>query len=347
MARDNMTNYRIIDMHHHFIPDVYRDALMELGVDKAGGRGIKKWSPEDSLAMMDKYQIETAIGTISAPALNPVMKVAPEKAIELARKTNEALADMVKKYPKRFGAYALLPMPDVEASLEEIRYALDVLKLDGIGLLSNYEGQFLGDEVFAPIFEELQKRKAVVYLHPGEPPATLPRPQFIVADYFQEFTFNTCRAAANLIFSGTMERCPDIKIVLSHAGGVFPFLRFRFNQCFLYARKGGYLTMSDTVKAAYDSLIKDPVEYMSMFYYDLALTTQKTTFDALRTTTTLDHVFYGSDAHFASDVYNEVFLKNIVEYYSNEELEVIFRRGPEKLFPRFRDDIATKNSELL
>lgn len=114
---------------------------------------------------------------------------------------------------------------NAEGALREMEYALDVLKLDGVGFVSNYHDEYLGNTCFDEIFSEMQKRKAVGYVHPSCPPKNFVRPQFTPLDYFEEFTFCTTRAATNLILSGTMERCPDIKLFFSHMGGVFPYLR--------------------------------------------------------------------------------------------------------------------------
>lgn len=159
--------FPLIDIHHHIIPDVYREGLAEIGIIHSGGKSIDPWNVDMSLDFMDSLNIETAFMSISEPALREVVEHSLEKARDLARKTNEFMAAAKQQYPERFGAFAVLPMPDVKASIEEVKYALEVLKLDGVGLLSNYQADFLGDSCYDELLDVLQDYKAVVYVHPS------------------------------------------------------------------------------------------------------------------------------------------------------------------------------------
>lgn len=331
-----MDNIRFIDVHHHILPQVYRDGLQEVGIDKSGGKPFIKWTPEDSLALMDRQEIETAICSISEPAVYPVHFIAPEKACALARKTNEAIAEMIQKYPGRFGAFAVLPLPNVEGALSEMEYALDVLKLDGVGFVSNYHDEYLGNTYFDEIFSEMQKRKAVGYVHPSCPPKNFARPQFTPLDYFEEFTFCTTRAATNLILSGTMERCPDIKLFFSHMGGVFPYLRWRLTACTAAAVVNPNLPLSSIHRKAYESLTKPFYKYMEQYYYDIALASQDISYHAVETINP-EHICYGSDAFFATPWLSEYGKEGLLRYCGSdrEKYYAIARGNAEKVFPRF------------
>ncbi|MBE5102338.1 amidohydrolase family protein [Priestia aryabhattai] len=324
---------RIIDVHHHIIPEQYRSTLEYLGVGKSGGMPIKKWTPESSIEMMDRLGIEVGIGSISEPGVTPVLN--KQVAKELARGVNEFQADMIAKYPKRFGGFAFLPLPDLDNALEEVTYALDTLHLDGVGLLSNYNEHFLGDPIFDELMTELNKRKAVVFIHPSAPPETSPRPRFITADFMAEFTFNTTRAAANLVLSGTIERCPDIKFILAHAGGTLPYLKWRIGQSF---RSGKVWMRDELVAERWNTLVKEPEEYMKSFYYETAISTQPASFEALKDTTTSSHILFGSDAHYAPEDWSKTMIERISNYEKFDKNTILYieRNNALKLFPRFK-----------
>src|SRR5690242_11275467 len=135
----------IIDFHHHILPDFYVEALAKVGITAGGGRKFPKWTPSSSIKIMDTCGIQTAITSIPSPGL-PGMKA--RQAAEIARRCNEYSASMAKEYPSRFGSFAVLPMPFVDESLAEIKYALEELKLDGVVLLGSYENDYLGSERF-------------------------------------------------------------------------------------------------------------------------------------------------------------------------------------------------------
>ena len=324
---------RLIDVHHHIIPEEYRSTLEYFGVAKSGGMPIKNWTPEDSIAMMDRLGIEVGIGSISEPGLIPVAN--PDVAKKLARSINEFQAEMIAKYPKRFGGFAFLPLPHVEDAVEELKYALDELKLDGVGLLSNYNGHFLGDPIFDELMDELNKRNAVVFIHPSAPIEASPRARFLTADFMAEFTFNTTRAAANLVLSGTIERCPNIKFILAHAGGTLPYLKWRIGQSYRSAK----VWMNDSlVSERWETLTKEPEEYISNFYFETAISTQPATFEALKDTTDPSHILFGSDAHYAPEDWTKEMIERISDYpnFDDKTIEDISRNNALELFPRFK-----------
>ena len=190
-----------------------------------------KWTVAQSIDDMDRGGVATSILSISEPS---VFFGNFNSARKLARETNEFGAKVIADNPGRFGMFATLPLPDVEGSLREIEYALDTLKMDGVCMMTDYQGKFLGDPAFAPVVEELNRRKALVYTHPFRNDCC----RNLVPDVFEpliELGTDTTRTIASLLFSGSAERFPDVKWI-SHAGGTAPFLMQRFTYYFA-ARK--------------------------------------------------------------------------------------------------------------
>ena len=196
-------------------------------VDAVGGSpdgfAAPQWSAEATPAMMDRIGIVTGMLSVSSPGVHFGND---GKARVLARSVNEFAARTMTDYRGRFGGFASLPLPDVDGALHEIAYALDTLKLDGVVMLTNFNGVYLGDKRLDPVFDELNRRGAVVFIHPTSPicwqqsALGYPRPMI-------EFTFDSTRAVVNLIFSGTTARCPKVRFIVPHAGGTLPFLARR------------------------------------------------------------------------------------------------------------------------
>jgi predicted TIM-barrel fold metal-dependent hydrolase len=209
-----------IDVHHHHTPPPYLAAITSRNIVGP----VRDWTPEKSLADMDRGGVATALTSITTPATRFMDEPGARK---LARECNEYSARLAADRKGRFGMFAAMPMPHVEATLHEIAYALDTLKADGIGLLTSYGDRWLGDAVFAPVMEELNRRRAVVYTHPTTANCCgnlIPD----VPDSVIEWGTDTTRTIASLVFSGTAARLPDIKWIFSHGGGTLPFLTERF-----------------------------------------------------------------------------------------------------------------------
>jgi 6-methylsalicylate decarboxylase len=219
-----------IDVHAHFLPERYRSELAAAGHSKPSGMpGIPTWSVDQALAMMDRIGIEVAILSISAPGLHFGDDAAARK---LARHVNDEGAKATGLHPTRFGMFASLPLPDIDGSLEELAYAFDTLHADGIVVESNHNGIYLGDRQLDPVFEELDRRHAKIFIHPTNPhcpccqdPGALPPIGYPFP--MIEFMFETTRAVFNLILSGTLDRFPNIKIIVPHAGATIPVLADR------------------------------------------------------------------------------------------------------------------------
>jgi 6-methylsalicylate decarboxylase len=203
-------NHNRIDVHHHYFP--------------MPGRGNRNWTPAASLEAMEKYEIATAI--LSAVQYGDQIYDGSEKGNALARNYNEFAAKVVSDHPGSFGFLAVLPLRDQEASMREIAYAFDVLKADGVGLLSNTGDKWPGDPLFLPIFEELNRRKAVIFIHPfvGKCCRNLVTG---VYDAVVEFDFDTTRAVTSLLYNGVLSRCPDIRVIVNHSGAAVPVLAGR------------------------------------------------------------------------------------------------------------------------
>jgi 6-methylsalicylate decarboxylase len=215
-----------IDAHAHYVPPAYRQGLTDADLLKTDGFPLAPWELERHVEDMDFMNVGAAVMSLSSP---DVHWGDSKKARELARDANEVAAEAVRKYPKRFGFWATLPAPDVDASLEELAYAYDVLGADGVKLYSNNNGVYLGDPKLDPIFEELGRRNAVVTVHPTKPKhypsnvlAGVPFPLF-------EFQFENTRAIANMMFNGTLKRNPGIKFLCPHMGALFPLLGGRMD----------------------------------------------------------------------------------------------------------------------
>lgn len=352
---------QIVDVHHHIIPKLYKNELKKAGITTAGGFPIRDWKPENSLDLMDKLNIDIAITSISEPGTMPLKR---KHAAKVARKVNRYQAKLKQEYPGRFKSFALLPMPHVKESLKEIDYALDVLKLDGIGLYSNYGNDFLGNDCFEPVMKKLHEKNAVVFIHPSSSEDSFVPPDYIPTDFIQEFTFNTTRAATNLILSGTLERYSNIDFILAHAGGVLPYLEWRLNQTLKTAqyilkdplhrvdmimRKGKGQFVVEFLKhpirytkmfKEYAHIIKSWMSlsqparyYIKQFHYDTALSTSASTFADIKEVSTPQHFYFGSDAHFAPDLWIEQMEKDIREtdYFTDQEKEQIFSQNAHSL----------------
>jgi predicted TIM-barrel fold metal-dependent hydrolase len=208
-----------IDVHHHLFPPPFVAALVEHEHYLASGVA-RRWTPQLSLDDMDAAGIATAFTSITAPGF---ALVADERRVDVNRACNEFGATMVADHRDRFGFFASLPLPDVDASLREIAFALDTLHADGIALLTSYGNRWLGDPAFAAVIEELDRRGAVAYVHPTAADCCrnlLPG----VADWVLEFPVDTTRCIASLLFGGTFARYPRIRFVFAHVGGILPLV---------------------------------------------------------------------------------------------------------------------------
>jgi predicted TIM-barrel fold metal-dependent hydrolase len=310
---------RRIDVHHHIAPPAYIQALgadnLYNGTD-GSRRATFEWSPAMALEDMDKGGTQTSITSLyaaSALANHP-------DARRIARECNEFAAQMTRDHPGRFGNFATLPMPDVEGCLKEIEYSLDVLKMDGVDMRTSYGKKWLGDETFAPIYEELDRRKAIVYTHPHEPEFTQDLVPGVPGSAI-EFCTDTTRTIASLVFSGTASRFPGVRFIFSHGGGVLPFTVERFTR--LGERKD--------VK---EKVPKGVLYELKKFYYEVAQAAHPGALSSLTLLVPMSQIMFGTD--FPYRTAKEIG-KGLVDFgLSAAQLNAINRGNAAKLFPRFK-----------
>ena len=309
-----------IDVHHHILPPDY---VATVGDDRIGplilaGR-TPEWTPAMSVEAMDRNGIATAITSISAPGL---WFGDTGESARLARICNDYAASIRSDHPGRFGVFACLPLPDVDASLAEIAYALDTLKADGIGLLTSYGDRYPGDAAFQPVFDELNRRRAVVYFHPTNAPCSQCLPGIPAATL--DFPFDTTRAVVSLLYSGAFARCRDIRFIFSHAGGTVPFLAERIAR--LGARPGFKEMVPNGVLPELERL-----------YYDTALSANWLAFRSLLELVTPDKVLFGSDYPFAPEATMTATVRGLIELgLDSDVLQGIERDNALALFPGIR-----------
>jgi predicted TIM-barrel fold metal-dependent hydrolase len=229
LAGDKVPAGRIIDVHHHFFPPVFQEASAKF-LKAAFGEvpaAIRDWSPSIDLETMDRNDIRLAVINTSARPPEPGAPIDPYRG--QAREANDYAAKMVQDHPKRFAQFGFLPMPDVEGSLREIEYVLDQLKAPGIGMMTSYGNKWQGNPAFAPVLEELHRRKAVVFCHPlpaaccrALMPDVVPREPLLL-----EFPYDTGRAVTSLLMSGAFSTYHDIRWIFCHCGDVVPALSGR------------------------------------------------------------------------------------------------------------------------
>ena len=268
-----------IDTHHHMVPPDYQKLLRKAGIDEAGGRAIPDWSPEASLQTMAELDVATAILSVSAPGSTFLSQAADAAA--LARDLNDDGAGVVAARPDRFGFFATLPMPHVGESVTEAERALDDLLADGVVLLANFAGTYLGQDGQDPLFAALDARSAVVFIHPADRPGpAVPG----VLPFATDFLLDTTRAAYLLVRNGIRRKYPNIRFILSHAGGFVPYASHRM----------AIGITSDTGQS-----ITDNLDDLAGFYFDTALSSTVAALPTLLAFAKPGHITFGSDYPFA------------------------------------------------
>lgn len=310
-----------IDVHAHFLPECYLHALKAAGLTTVdGGFPIPAWSAEAALGVMDRQQIATAMISLSSPSTH---FLPDEQKPSLVREVNDAGAELMRQHPGRFGFFASLPLPDIEASLTEIARALDKLGADGIILETNISGEYLGSPRFAPIFAELNRRGAVVFLHPTSPACfdavALGRPAPLL-----EFPLDTTRTIVDLLYSRTLQTHPDMKVVVPHGGAALPAL---------VARIAAFANVP--IIAQRPASEQEVFETLERLYYDVALSAHPAPLAALRRLAPISQILFGSDWPFTPEM---GVARNIMQLGTSElsaaDAKAIARENAERLFPR-------------
>jgi predicted TIM-barrel fold metal-dependent hydrolase len=300
-----------IDVHHHFAPTFHRDAL-----GSKRGLAWPKWSPQMSLDDMDQNGIATAMLSVVQPG---TWFGNAEESRPLTRKLNDYGATLVRDHPGRYGLFACIAPPDVDGSLREIEYGLDTLHADGIALLTSYGTTYLGDPSFAPVYAELNRRKALVYVHPTSPNCCQALVPGIPVGSI-EYATDTTRTIAHLVFSGTATRFPDIRWIFSHSGGTLPFLTGRFTRL-ASERKPDFLP-------------NGPLPEFRKFHYELAQGNTPGQIAALLKMVPIEQVLYGTDYPFRPGAEVNA---GIADYgFKPDELQSIERGAALKLLPQLK-----------
>ncbi|HJZ70698.1 MAG TPA: amidohydrolase family protein [Vicinamibacterales bacterium] len=304
-----------IDMHHHFAPPAW--------IEEVRGRPLlqpanTRWTPAQSLEDMDRGGVAAAIVSITNPG---IWFGDRQQTNRLARACNEFGARLVQDHPMRFGLFAAMPLPDVDATLKEIAYAYDVLKADGVGLLTSYGDTWLGNRAFRPVMEELHRRKAVVAVHPtaanccrnleyapGVGPGSI------------EYGTDTTRAIMGVCFSGDATRFPDIRFIWSHAGGSVPFLAGRIEGASNNAR---------------DALPDGFIAQLKKFHYDLAGAANRGAIASLRELVPATQIVFGTDFPPGGTSFGVAKTLREIGMFNAGELRAIDRDNAVRLLPRF------------
>jgi predicted TIM-barrel fold metal-dependent hydrolase len=277
---------KLIDTHHHFYPPAYQKAWSDWEDQRKIPHFATQmaWTIESDLETMDKNGVTTSI--LSAASTPGVwFDAGAEKAHDMARLCCDYAADMMRSHPGRYGLFAPLSMLDADLTLKEIEYAFDTLKADGVNLQTNYGDKWLGDATYKPILEELNRRKAVVYVHPlvasccarlsvGAFPAVI------------EVPHDTTRTVVSLLLSGTFAKLRDIKWLFSHAGGTVPMLAGRIEAFYDQRARG----------ANNDGFAPDGIETeLRRLYYDTANATHPASMAALTKLVPASQITFGTD----------------------------------------------------
>lgn len=306
-----------IDVHHHHLSPTYKKVSGPSRVTERSDPALTNWTPAIALQEMDKAGIATAM--LSIPTGGIPANLAGEPARSLARDSNDYGAQMVRDYPGRFGLFASLPMLDPEASLREIEYAFTALKADGIALMTDYGDTWPGDPIFAPVFEELNRRKAIVFVHPTTPNCCAKLLPGVPASWV-EYDFDTTRAVTSFLVNGTFTKFPNVRFIITHSGGTVPVLAKRVADMFPPQLAAG---APDGVEAELRKL-----------YYDIANGANPSSLAALTKLVPMSQLLFGTDFPF---VKMSITVDGFREHeFSAKDVQAINNGNAMRLFPRLR-----------
>jgi len=333
-AQTPPANPRAIDTHQHFASPAYIKALQAKDGHHVAGYTTwfslntwKNYSPAHTIEDMDRDGVAAAVMSCTTPG---VWFGDPEETRRLAREMNEYGAKIASDYKGRMGLFALLPLPTIDDSLREIEYALDTLKADGVGLVSSYDNHWLGDPMFRPVFDELNRRKAVVYTHPIDAPCCQDI-QAGVSPPTIEYNTDTARTIWSLIMGNDPARLPatryaDIRFLFSHGGGTMPSLVERFGI-------GAPDSIADNIAKQADP--NSRLYHLRRFYYDTAQSTNPVQLQGLKTLVGVSQIVFGSDYPFGAGEGRH--LKGLAKCgFNAEELRAIHRENVLRFLPKYK-----------
>ncbi len=307
---------RRIDVHHHLTPPAYITELDPKGV--AITRETRAWTPEHSIELMDKGGVQASITSITTPGLWFGDLTFTKK---LTRMCNDYAAKLTTDFPGRFGMFVNLPMPDIDASLKEIEYGMDVLKADGVVFFTSYGDKWFGDASFDPVMEELNRRKAVIYTHPTTATCCtnmIPG----IPDSLIEYNTDTTRALAQILLTGRASRFPDVRIIWSHGGGQMPFLYNRFNRL---------ANMPQFAKFLPNGLRPE----IARFFYDTAAAYDAGPMKALREAVPMSQIVFGTDVPWGDPA---IIGKALEECgaFSADDMKLLNRDNALRILPQYK-----------
>jgi len=317
-----------IDTHHHLLPDFFWQET-ENAHAPVGGLAPLRWSKEATLSFMDDAGIDVAVLSVSTPGVHTGDRA---KASALARRCNEFAAELVRARPDRFASFACLPLPDVDPSLEELSYAIDVLGLDGFVVFTNANGVYLGDAVLEPIFAELNRRNAVVFVHPNPSPDAAAH-SLGLPDNLLDFPTDTNRAVAQLHYTNRFARTPHVHYIFSHAGGSIPYLAARF----AIIDEMGFIAGAEERGTAADMFRR--------MYWDTALAASDPVLRMLRDVAGTNQVLYGTDFPYQRrDL--AVRSKDALQHSTLNpvEREAVLGGNARRLFPRLQSVLRIRDA---
>jgi len=332
-AQNNAPGTGKINIHHHLTAPAYVKFLTENKV-----RNFPNKTAAEGIEDMDKAGISMAFTSIIGPG---IWFGNVEDTRKMARECNDYAAKLMADYPGRFGMFGMLPLPDIDGSLKEIQYVYETLKADGVYLFTNfgqtplYGDKYLGDPLLAPLYEELNRRKAIVYTHPKDNfccREVIPG----VGDTTIEYGTDTTRAIVSLLMSGTAAKYPEVRFIFSHGGGTAPYLIGRFGGTEApYLREGGALKPGAPAPRSTPAMPKGPIHEVQKFYYDTASAENQVALSGLRKLVPLSQIFFGTDFPFGAAVDR---IKNLEasEAFTPKELQAVYRDNAVKLLPRLR-----------
>jgi predicted TIM-barrel fold metal-dependent hydrolase len=330
---DTRAPYRI-DVHHHVLPKFFFETLERVGITSALGMVTSDWSLEAHLEVMDKNKI--AVGMASIPA--GFYFESNAFARDLARRSNEFLASLVGEHPARFGAFAALPVPDVEGALEEATYALDTLKLDGVVMLSNVVGHYVGDPENDELFAELNRRNTVVFVHPGDPPGE-GIPASIL--YPIDMALETVRAVMSLLYGGAFERYPQVKFIFSHCGGITPYLAHRMVRGWTWVRGEGGADPGMLDEPPDGAGAAKALGLLQRQYYDSMTANAANGLRTLQAFVDSSHILFGTDYAALPAMYQPLKMRELMRYkgFDDATRMGVERDNAQRLFPRLLEGV--------
>ena len=309
------TNGQRIDVHHHFLPPEYlKAAPASADVQRAVG-----WTPEKTLTEMDENGVAIAMLSFPTPEF---WYEGQEPGRRLARLCNDYCADLMRRHPRRFGLFAgVPPLPDTDGVLQEITYAYDTLKADGVTVMTSYDGRYLGDASFTPVWAELNRRAAVIFVHPAVPACCSAVSDGAPNPAYAEFPFDTARTVLSLWIAEAATKWPRIRFIFSHGGGALPMIADRIDQFGRPAGSGA-------------PLVHDGAAFFRMLYFDTANAASPPALSATRALASPQHVLFGTDYPFIPT-------RRILDGFALAAMSTSERRAIERdnaltLFPQLR-----------